>query len=365
MRKLLSFTFAFFLVLTALGGCGESPAGTAGSNITLISCANHSGEPTEYYVPRPGEALPTNVGAKFEFVKISGNDHCYSADQFQNATDPDKCPKVHFHGNKTATDGCVLVDNDFETCCGVATIDQVTHYVGYEYEGDDPSDTPPPTMYGEELEDDTPYCGPDITEKLLEAFKRVQSRVNDLPDSEKGPVDGTMFLNNNGMGIDFRVSKKRDENDNPVCPSEECMAPDGQGTVMICGQCVMEHIANDMMFGVVANMVEVPFSVQLIGAHYAEYTSYGGLDPMSSQAAYAMGNNVAEAMGPGGDLSIGDFCDTLNNTEHETSAVTGINAFELMGEEQDFLIDCVRPPDDCKPEIMKDFSVSENWKMSD
>lgn len=365
--RLLLIPLALIMVLF-LNGCDKDKnkdvekKDDGATQENLISCKNHSGEDTEYLIVKEGEEVPTNVGEKSEFVKIAGDDHCYSANQFQNVTQQDKCPVPHYHGNKTATDGCELIDDDMETCCGVALAEDVTFYVGYEFEGDNPSDTPPPSVYGEDI---VGYCGPDITLQLSEAAARLHNRIDQLPEDEKGMVGGTMFLDKNGNNIDFKVSKKKDEEtgEERVCPSETCMGPDGQGTVIICGQCVMEHNANDIMFGMVGGMLGVPYTIQNMGANYAEYSSYDGLDPQQSKAAYVMGNDIVDKMGDSGSITVGDLCDTLNNSTllpHQ-GGTPGGNGFQIMGIEKDFLIDCAYPPKECKTNIIKDFSTADRW----
>lgn len=366
MRNKLLIIPVALLTVFLLSGCDEdiqkqvSKKEDGATKQNLISCQNDSGEPTEYLIVDEGEEVPTNVGAKVEFVKIAGNDHCYSADQFQNVTQPDKCPETHYHGNKTATDGCVLVDDDFETCCGVALTKDVTFFVGYEFEGDSPSDTPPPSMYGEDI---MGYCGPDVTLQLSEAAARLSARIGQLPEDEKGIIGGTKFLDKNGNNIDFKVSKQKNDKGEAVCPSETCMAADGQGTVIICGQCVMEHVANDIMFGMVGGMLGVPYTIQNMGANYAEWSSYGGMDPQQSKAAYVMGNDIVDKMGTTGSITVGDLCDTLNNSilTPDTGGTPGGNGFQIMGAEKDFLIDCAYPPDECKTNIIKDFSTADRW----
>ncbi len=347
---------ALTLILTGCGNTSDSDDPNVFTHEYELCLEN--GVMVEYIVERPGELMPEGVGPPLQLYKIAGDDRCFGPENFAVTAEGPNCDETHYHGQATATDGSIKQD-ERPTACGFATVSELSHFVGHLAPDDDPRDTPPPTIYGEDIETDDNYCGPDITEALLSSMKRANSRLGALPDNEHGVYDGTAFLDRNGNNIDFRIKKQEN------CPSAACMAPDGQGTVIICGQCVMEHIANDMMFGFVANSLGVPFSIQLAGAHYAEYASYGGLDPLASQAAYVMGNAVSEAMSPGGALSIGDFCAVLNGAELETGIVTDSNAFEVQGEEQAFLKDCIPPPATCEVEVHKDFGSSRNWILAD
>lgn len=227
---------------------------------------------------------------------------------------------------------------------------------GCEQYGDDPRD-----VQIEETPEDVKYCGPDGTQALLESITRIRNRVNRLSSSEKGVVDGTMFLDKNGMSIDLRMRPITKQDSSMVCPSKPCTSGTMK-TVGLCGQCVMSHILNDILYGFISNQLGVPWHIQLAGAHYAEYTSYGGLDPLSSQAAYMMGNDASSAMGNGA-LSIGDLCSLLNQTSIKTSALGSTNGFELMGKEQGFLKDC-RPCAFPAVGTLKDFSEGD-WTLED
>lgn len=233
-------------------------------------------------------------------------------------------------------------------------------------DGDDPSDTPPPTTYGEEIDPATAVCGPQVDEQLLAALQRIQSRTENLPSSEIGMYDGTMFLERNGINIDFQVQTQSNADGADICPTESCTASDGQRTVTLCGRCVMSHIPNDILFGFTANRLEVPFSIQLAGAHYAELVSYGGLDPLPSQAAYKMGNDAAQAMSDAGDgFDVTALCDTLADSRLRTGLLSAPTGFSLMAAEQSFLADCAPCPNACTAdEVQKDFSTT-SWHLDD
>lgn len=354
--------------------------------------------------------LPTDAERSFLVAVFGIGAQYYPVAQFRLAG-PDRCPESHYHitGFAVSVDQVQLADPD-PTRCGFGTVSTLlpmqltisgTQLRAWEEitglslgaqetgtgtgsetgvggtsvsnggtvsggdDGDDPRDTPPPTLFGEEIDPQASYCGPDINNVLLQALQRIKQRVSNLPDSEIGMYDGTAFLDRNGVNIDFQVRPKRNANDESICPTESCTAGDGQRTITLCGHCVMAHIANDILYGFVSNLLEVPFSIQLLGAHYAEYFSYGSLDPLPSQAAYRMGNLAAEAMGDNGEMTVEEMCTTFDNARLRTGFRTAPLAFELMTAEQPFLSSCALCPFPCEAdEVQKDFSVT-SWHLDD
>ncbi|MBI3089025.1 MAG: hypothetical protein HYY96_00020 [Candidatus Tectomicrobia bacterium] len=364
-----------------------------------------------------GGPVPPDAERSFSVMVFGIGAQYFPVAQFRLAG-PDRCPESHYHitGFAVSVDQGQLADPD-PTRCGFGTVSSLvpmqltisgTQVQAWEEttglslgaqetgtgtgtetgvggtsvsnggtsvsnggtvsggdDGDDPRDTPPPTLFGEEIDPQASYCGPDINNVLLQALRRIKQRVANLPASEIGWYDGTGFLERNGVNIDFQVRPKRNANDESICPTESCTAGDGQRTITLCGTCVMAHIANDILYGFVSNLLEVPFSIQLLGAHYAEYASYGSLDPLSSQAAYRMGNLAAEAMGGNADLTVEEMCSTFDNARLRTGFRTAPLAFELMTAEQPFLSTCALCPFPCEAdEVLKDFSIT-GWHLDD
>lgn len=188
------------------------------------------------------------------------------------------------------------------------------------------------------------YCGPDVTVSYLAALRRVHRRMRDVPDGERGSLDGTLFLKRNGWSIDQWPDPAVSVFAGGVeCPSGDCAGegnPKGQHFYMLFGVCVPAHVLNDIMYGFTAHHLEVPRFVQNLGAHWAdaEYNlkdrDFGEgwrghlramlefADPEISQKSYELGGELAEAMEedePLGGSEIGeklddgwlDFLDTL------------------------------------------------------
>jgi hypothetical protein len=229
---------------------------------------------------------------------------------------------------------------------------------------------PPASTPGDEIDVTAAICGPEITQGLLDALTRIRDRVRDeVSDADKGWSDGTFFLERNGVNIDYQMNCSTNSMGESICPTDACKAPDGQTTVMLCGHCIMEHNANDIMFGFVSNQLGVPYLVQNLGAEWAQYNSYGGFEPIESKASYCMGNDVSEALGDETDtLDVEAFCALLEETETEIASFpvdpdVG-NAFDFLVKEQAFLKDCQPPPAYCTRPGGKDFSTT-NWNLSD
>ncbi len=146
------------------------------------------------------------------------------------------------------------------------------------------------------------YCGPDMTAAYVAALKRARDRIDALPDSEKGAWDGAEFLSQNGGSIDERVRPARrpgapaDDDSQWLCPTGACADLPGPGgtTLSLFGHCLPQHVGNDIMYGFVATLLGVPWPIQTLGGYYAEYASYGSIDPPQSRSAYKIGNYVAD-----------------------------------------------------------------------
>lgn len=333
------------------------------------NCENH---PTHKF---PNCAPCFNAQMSCEQIKVSDTPPLFCA-KCMPPTDQ-RCPEGLLDGScgfsKKCVDGtyCVDVEKNCHLCLPPEECvpgryrepnckgecdhnEECQRIEGCVQQSDDPRDAAI-----EQIDPEGKYCGPDITEILLTSLNRIRSRVSKLPASEKGAIDGTMFLNRNGMSIDLRAVSLKNSQDQMLCPSKPCMAG-SMKTVMLCGQCVMEHIGNDILYGFISNQLDVPFTIQLAGAHYAEYTSYGGLDPLPSQAAYRMGNDASETMKKR-DVNVGDLCSILNGSRLRIGVANNPSAFELMAKEQPFLSECTRCPVH-KVEVLKDFSTG-TWSL--
>jgi hypothetical protein len=165
------------------------------------------------------------------------------------------------------------------------------------------------------------YCGPDVTRAYLAALHRVYRRMSKLPDSEKGPKDGSYFLKRNGWNVDQWPDPEITHLGGGVsCPSGWCAGSGnekGQSCYTLFGICVPRHVLNDIMLGFTADLVGVPSSMQNIAGHYAESrfnvpgTEHKGhdwkselraillfADPRISQRSYELGDELAEEWAP-------------------------------------------------------------------
>ncbi len=235
-----------------------------------------------------------------------------------------------------------------------------------------PPATPPPS-----------YCGPDISEPYRQAVERAYRRLENLPDSEKGPWDGAWFLSNNGGSIDLRARPTRRPEDEGreigpedwLCPTAPCNGqnPSGQSTFALCGHCLPEHVGNDIMYGFVANHLSVPRDLMVLGAHWAQLnTTYSSLDPPQSQAAYRIGINLNDRMSfDNGTISREQFCRIVDNAtiyqgDGIVSPVTKHNAVEFIRAAYPWIADCQLCPHDANrpATLLRDWTRS-TWTLSD
>ena len=149
------------------------------------------------------------------------------------------------------------------------------------------------------------YCGPDVTAAYVESIKRARDRVLQLPDSETGLWDAVWFMSRNGGSIDLMarparrpgISRDAEISESDVlCPSGPCadLPPIGGPTFRLFGYCFPKHVGNDIMYGYVAAMLNLPCPVQTAGGYYADFASYRSIDPPASRSAYKIGNYIAE-----------------------------------------------------------------------
>lgn len=212
------------------------------------------------------------------------------------------------------------------------------------------------------------YCGPDMTEAYVAALKRVRDRIDALPDSEKGIWDGIQFLLSNAGSIDERVRPARkpgagDETSDWLCPTGVCADLPGTGgsTMSLFGHCLPQHVGNDIMYGFVATLLGVPWAIQTAGGYYAEYASYGSIDPPQSRSAYKIGNYIA-------DLSAEEI--TVDNVQRQFEQAWrfrelggSLNAIEQAYTALDQCATC--PADYIEPgQLLRDWSKSE-WTLND
>jgi len=165
------------------------------------------------------------------------------------------------------------------------------------------------------------YCGPDVTRAYMAALQRVSKRMQGVPDSEKGPLEGARFLERNGWNIDQWPSPEtKILNVAGECPSGWCSQSGnekGQLCYTLFGFCVPRHVLNDIMLGFTADQLGVPFQVQKIAGHFAEARfnipgeAHRGhdwksklravamfADPAISQRSYELGDELSEEWGP-------------------------------------------------------------------
>lgn len=211
----------------------------------------------------------------------------------------------------------------------------------------------------------TDYCGPDITSVFFARLKLMATRLAALPDSERGLFDGTVFLARNGVNMDFVTGSLRDPTGNPVCPTAKCSGIGHTSTFTLCGQCMISHVDNDIEFGFVAKMLGVPMSVQLAGGHAWDFWQRGGLDPLASQMAYQVGNNLAATLKTTPTATDTQMCAALTGSRLRTGMATLRTSSSMFSEEMGAFgkSSCVPCPHGCPAELVqKDFST-QPWNL--
>jgi hypothetical protein len=239
--------------------------------------------------------------------------------------------------------------------------------------GDDPRDEP--------LPDDV--CGPDITATYVEALNRAFERLQQLSDAEKGLYDGVGFLDKNGGDIDLkpRPLSLDGEGAGDRCPRGRCLEVRGEdgimrrrSTVTLAGHCLPEHISNDILYGFVAYMIDVPYAVAWLGAQAHQRLSYGGWDPQTSNAAYTVGWGMARSMSGGESMTAESFQRILE-TEKLGEAkrlpytpfaydVDLLGLLDIVHRDASYVLDCAPCPEPCTSGVLKDWTLS-SWTLND
>lgn len=225
------------------------------------------------------------------------------------------------------------------------------------------------------------YCGPDMTAAYVEALGRVRMRIDALPDSEKGPYDGSWFLHANGSTLDIRVAPAQvpgaatvnaPTGEGILCPTGSCSNLPGPGgtTMSLFGHCLPQHVGNDIMYAFAATLLGMPYGMLVLGGDYAQYTAYGSLDPPSSKAAYAIGIDLATLLGAS-DYSIEKVDPLFHHAtyHHPDDSVPAKIPYQALGFIQRYypaLANCERCPRDATEpgELVRDWSRSE-WTLND
>lgn len=249
------------------------------------------------------------------------------------------------------------------------------------------SSTPPPADSASASTVSEPcYCGADMSEDYVAALKRAHDRIKPLSDDEKGPWDGAWFLSRNAGSMDERVRPvykpggQPGENDdatagaNWLCPSGPCadLPGAGAGTMMLFGICLPQHVGNDIMYGFVSYLLDVPPDIQNFGGHWAQLNStYSSLDPPVSRAAYSIGRNLASGLdGKSGRTEFnvenaGRLFDgaPFYRGDGITEAVRRLKAVDFIRETYPALADCPRCP--VQPGRLGRDWTNSTWTLED
>ena len=201
--------------------------------------------------------------------------------------------------------------------------------------GQDSQDEPEPTYK---------RCGPDITEEFTKALNGVYIRIKNnwgkiFPDWYD-PSESVQFMAENGANMDFWVETKDPE----LCPIN-C-----PNTVTLCGYCVRTNVANNIIYGFIANLLDLFWPTAKAGGHSWDLRSYGRLDSDEAQAGYAVGWVLAD---DDRVIEKSDLCSSLEGAWFPWDW-TPVKKYIL---EQ---FSCAICPPGCPFEVTKNFAT-EDW----
>ncbi|HET6618135.1 MAG TPA: hypothetical protein VFH69_10025 [Gemmatimonadota bacterium] len=219
-------------------------------------------------------------------------------------------------------------------------------------------------------------CGPDVTAAYVEALKRAFDRLQRLSDAEKGAYDGPMFMDRNGTNIDLVADDIDLEDGGERCPRGLCKQYGDirNASVTLAGHCVPGHVSNDILFGFEAYMLDIPWAVAVLGAQYAETSSYGWhFEPPTSIASYSIGWGLAKSMSGGTPMTEAELQSQLESTKvAQPRRLGGVLAYyadshtllEWVAQIEPYVLDCAPCPEPCESGFQKD-GTKADWTLSD
>jgi hypothetical protein len=112
-------------------------------------------------------------------------------------------------------------------------------------------------------------CGPDITAAFYRFLETSFEQIKEVEDCDKGPIDGVESLLQRGDNIDFYYG--------------------ASDTVVLNGRCVRTTVINNILFGFVANGLDVPNAFASGGAELNNLFKGQGFEGLEQDAAYDLG----------------------------------------------------------------------------
>ena len=131
------------------------------------------------------------------------------------------------------------------------------------------------------LKEKCDVCGPDITGSFLESLKKIAKKVGKYPKDQKGWIEGTIYMKKIGDNLDFQVG------DVEGCAMGKCA-----NTVSFAGQCINHYQANNILYGFVGRILEIPYWILRSGAQVHEWIKGGGIE-MIQASSYTIGWRLA------------------------------------------------------------------------
>ena len=234
-------------------------------------------------------------------------------------------------------------------------------------DGDDPRD--------EDLPENV--CGPDVTKPYVEALNRAFTRMQQLADSEKGAYDGANFMYQNGTNIDLSADDIDLEDGGDRCQRGLCKKYGNiqPASVTIAGHCVPAHVSNDILFGFEAYLLDIPWSIAVMGAQFAETASYPGwgFEPPTSIASYSVGWGLAKSMSGGTPMTEAELQSQFESTSVPyPKRLGGVIAYdaethtllEWVALVEPYVLDCAPCPEPCESGFIKD-GTTNDWTRND
>jgi RHS repeat-associated protein len=136
---------------------------------------------------------------------------------------------------------------------------------------------------------DNDKCGPDATDWFTNELNKVYLKLTNLQSSEKGNLDGLLFMYRNGNNVDATPAYSATAAQRQGCATGKC-----GGTYMLFGKCVTTWTMNNILFGFVSELMGISdHALRNMGADFNNLQKGQGLEGIAQRSAYSTGDQIA------------------------------------------------------------------------
>jgi len=152
-------------------------------------------------------------------------------------------------------------------------------------------------------------CGADLTDAFSQYLSFITPWLKSLPSHEVGYWDGLWWMWSNGGNIDFWVRGGQ-----PKC----CATKGCANSVMLCGNCMRDTVANNILYGFVAAAHGIASGDASLGANINNIGRGAGFEGCEQQHAYQLGYRLWDHYSDSSaQLNQINMCDIINGSSSD------------------------------------------------